>query len=404
MPWRAVDVMELREDFAVKVVRHGVDMAEACRQFGISRPTGYKWLRRYEADGRAGLIDRSRAPRRIPHKTAKDIEGHVVWMRERYPTWGPKKIRALLLRQAPDVDWPAPSTIGEILERRGLIAPKQMRRRVVPSSQPLRHAVAPNDVWSIDFKGQFMLRNGVLCYPLTVTDNASRMLLECNALPSTRTDLVKPRMIKLFEQFGLPTAIRSDNGAPFASSGVLGLSELSAWWLSLGISHERIEVGHPEQNGRHERMHLTLKQETARPGADDMASQQARFAQFIERFNHIRPHEALGQRPPASVYSASTRRYPQDVRPPDYSACDLVRKIHKSGELRWRKVPVYVGMALGEHTVGLTEMEPDVWMVTFAGHDLGLFEPGDSQLSSISRGRWASQGKDTECEMAEAPE
>lgn len=404
MPWKAVDVMELREDFAIKVIQEGVDLTEACRQFGISRPTGYKWLRRYEADGRSGLVDRSRAPRRIPHKTAEDIEGQVVWMRERYPSWGPKKIRALLRRQQPDLDWPAASTIGDILERRGLVAPRPVRRRAVPSTQPLRHAVGPNDVWSIDFKGQFMLRNGQLCYPLTVTDNASRMLLECHALPSTRTDLVKPRMQRLFEQFGLPIAIRSDNGAPFASSGVLGLSELSAWWLSMGISHERIEVGHPEQNGRHERMHLTLKQETARPGADDMAGQQARFEAFVSRFNHVRPHEALGQTPPASHYVPSPRRYPEDVRRPDYSRCDLVRKIHKGGDLRWRKVPVYVGMALGEHEVGLTELEPDVWLVSFAGHDLGLFEPGDSQLSVLTRGRWAAQGADIHSEPEDLAE
>jgi putative transposase len=404
MPWKAVSAVELREEFAIKVVCEGLEMAEACRQFGISRPTGYKWLRRYEAAGKNGLVDRPRAPLRIPHKTPEDIEAHVVWMRERYPTWGPKKLRALLLRHQPGIDWPAASTMGEILERRGLIVPRPVRRRAAPYTQPLRHAVAPSDVWSIDFKGQFLLRNGKLCYPLTVTDNATRMLLECYALESTRTDLVMPRMIKLFERFGLPTAIRSDNGAPFASSGVLGLSELSASWLSLGITHERIEVGHPEQNGRDERMHLTFKQETVRPGAQDMAGQQQRFDAFMDRFNTVRPHEGLGQTPPASHYWPSPRRYPDDFVRPDYSHCDLVRKIHRNGELRWRKVPLYVGMALGDHEVGLVEVEPDVWLVQFAGHDLDFFEPGDTQLAMLSRGRCSSQdASSTEESSTEEP-
>ncbi len=390
MPWNQVTKMEIRKQFMEKVTEEGLSMAAACRQFNVSRPTGYKWLERFEAQGDAGLEDQSRAPKRIPHRTAESIEAHVVRLRSRHPTWGPKKLRAVLLRRFPEVDWPAASTMGDILDRKGLIPKLERSARTPPHTRPLAHALLPNDVWSIDFKGQFLLGNGRLVYPLTVTDNASRMLLGCFGLETTTTELVQPLVHQLFREFGRPLAIRSDNGAPFASTGVLGLSKLSADWLANGVAHERIEVGHPEQNGRHERMHLTLKRETARPGAADFLRQQERFDVFREEYNHVRPHEALGQTPPAEHYRRSERLFPDGVAPLDYSAFDLVMRVRKTGELRIRKSSIYVSMALAEQPVGLLEIDEDVWLVNFAGHDLGIFEPGDARIEPISRGRVAS--------------
>lgn len=398
MPWQEVSKVQLRKEFAQSVLIDGVGVAEACRRHGISRQTGYKWIRRYEALGVAGLEDISRAPRSIPHRTPGDLEEAIVQLRERYPTFGPKKLRALLLRRSPAKDWPAASTIGEILERRGLIQPRETRRRTPASTAPLSHAAIPNDVWSVDFKGQFQLRNGRLCYPFTVTDNASRMLLACDAYPSTKGEPVRQSMERIFTEHGLPRAIRSDNGSPFASPGVMGLSTLSAWWLSLGIAHERIAVGHPEQNGRHERMHLTLKQETTRPAARDFESQQARFDDFLVFFNTERPHEAHGQATPASRWARSSRRYPDDVKPLDYSRCDLIKRIGATGSLRFRKNDLYLGLALAGHHVGLTEIDVDVWVVNFAGHDLGLFEPGDSRVSPFTVGRGSNAGAELDRE------
>jgi len=375
VPWRETSKVELRKDFAEAVLVDGVPMADACRLHGISRPTGYKWLRRYEAQGMHGLHDRSRAPKNIANRTPENVEAAVVQLRQRYPSFGPKKLRALLVKRSPGQEWPATSTIGEILDRRGLIEAREGRRRTPPSSAPLSHAVQPNDVWSVDFKGQFLLGSGVLCYPFTVTDNASRMLLAVDAYPSTKGGPARQTMERIFQKYGLPAAIRSDNGAPFASAGVLGLSTLSAWWLSLGVTHERIEAGHPEQNGRHERMHLTLKQETTRPAAADMMGQQGRFDTFLAYYNQERPHEALGQQPPASAWQCSVRRYPEDVKPLNYSRCDLVKTITRTGALKFRKNELFLGTALAGHRVGLTEIEPEVWLVKFAGHDLSLFEP-----------------------------
>ncbi len=263
MPWKESSKMEERIRFAVAVRREGLNVAEACRRFGVSRQTGYKWLRRFDEEGVEGMGDRSRPPHNIPHKTPEHIEKLVVRARERYRTWGPRKIRALLRREHPGVQWPSSSTMGEMLKRRGLVEGKKKRRRTPPFKRPLAKATAPNASWSADFKGQFQLGNREYCYPLTVTDNFSRMVLDCYALPGTRVGPVLVRFEKVFGRHGLPSAIRTDNGSPFASTGHKGLSKLSAWWLSLGVEHERIEPGHPEQNGRHERFHLTLKTETA---------------------------------------------------------------------------------------------------------------------------------------------
>lgn len=402
MPWKTVELMDLRKEFVDFHAQTG-NMSEACRKYGVSRPVGYKWVRRFEGAGVAGLADKSRRPHQIPHKTAEEVEARILAVRSAHPTWGPKKIRAHLLRNHVETDWPAASTIGAIFERHGMVTPATPRPRVAAWTEPLRHAKEPNDVWSVDFKGQFLLCNGTLCYPLTVTDNFARMLLGCTALASTAGEPARACMERLFAEYGLPAAIRSDNGAPFASCGVLGLSALSAWWLSLGITHERIEPGHPEQNGRHERMHLTLKRETARPGGADMAEQQARFDDFRATFNHVRPHEALGQVPPADRYRPSARTLPTGQIALDYSHCDLQRMVKKTGSIRVGRHEIYVGLALAHQMVGLTETDDDVWVVEFAGHDLGYFEVGDDRIEPISRGRTGGNDED-EAQHAEAAE
>lgn len=387
MPWKETNRVEERIRFAIAVRREGKTVAEACRDFGISRPTGYKWLKRYDNEGVVGMEDRSSAPQSIPHKTSEHITELLVRAREQHPTWGPRKLRALLRRKHPGVDWPAPSTIGGILKQKGLVVPRKGRKRTPPSTQPLKDAVAPNELWSADFKGQFALGDGELCYPLTVTDNYSRMLLGCEALTTTSTGPSRAAFEAIFAQHGLPAAIRTDNGAPFASRGVCGLSQLSAWWLSLGIQHQRIEPGHPEQNGRHERFHLTLKTETARPPADDLRGQQERFEAFRVHFNEERPHEALGQEPPAEHHEAAPRHYPKDVRPPTYRDCDFTKPVSSAGFIKMPgRHSIYVSAALSQHQVGLLEVEPDLWLVRFANLDLGFFERGETTLSPIERG------------------
>ncbi|MCA9565256.1 MAG: transposase [Myxococcales bacterium] len=261
--WREDSVVDQRAHFVLRVRQEGAEVAATCREFGISRKTGHKWLKRYDEDGLSALEDESRAPRSQPHKTPEELVQPIVATRRRYPTWGPKKIRAMLIRQHPDVAWPAASTVGEILNREGLVTPRKRRRRTPRYGEPLAKAVAPNKLWSVDFKGQFQLGDGTMCYPLTVTDNYSRMLLGCYALPSTATPGARGAMERVFADWGIPEAIRSDNGSPFASRGILGLSRLSAWWVGMGVKHERIRPGKPQENGRHERMHLTLKQDEA---------------------------------------------------------------------------------------------------------------------------------------------
>ena len=382
MPWRCRSIMDARMEFVTLVKEGGRSIADAAKECGVSRQTAHRWLKRYDREGQEGLRDRSKAPHVIPHKTPEAIEERVLQVRRQYPTWGPRKIRAWLTRREPGPAWPAASTMGEILERAGMVIPRRMRRRTPASTTPLSHASGPNDVWSLDFKGQFRLGNGRYCYPLTVTDNFSRMLLGCHALETTRAQDVRLCLEEVFTAFGLPRALRSDNGSPFASHGVLGMSSLGAWWMTLGLRHERIAVGHPEQNGRHERMHLTLKQETTRPPAHSMGGQQERFDAFRAYFNEQRPHEAIGMQTPASVHVPSARPY-REAEPYDYSRFDDVRVVAPSGTIRFLRSTVGVTAALAGHEVGLIELDDDVWLVHFCGQDLGLFELGETAISPL---------------------
>jgi transposase InsO family protein len=360
-------------DLIVEYKDEEESMAELCRKFGISRKTGYKWLGRWQAEGPRGLEDRSRAPRTHPNQVPPDRVERVLQLRDRY-RWGPKKILALLERENGGIDWPAISTIEEILKDRGRIVPRKKRRRVPPQTRPLAHATGPNAVWCVDFKGEFLTGDGACCYPLTISDACTRYLLRCQGLEQTGQDRVRPIFEWAFREYGLPQAIRSDNGPPFASRAVAGLSRLSLWWIKLGIVPDRIAAGHPEQNGRHERMHLTLKQETAHPPASTFRKQQERFVAFREEFNEVRPHEALDMATPASRYVPSPRAYP--AREPEiaYPVEWTVRRVQKRGEFHWQGEPVPLSEVLAGEPVGLEPVDGQYWRVYFGPVWLGAFD------------------------------
>src|SRR5580704_9746137 len=292
MPWKETRVVEERMKFIVAVQEDPRgNFAQLCRRFGISRGKGYKWLARYEALGAEGLVDQVPVVRHHPNETPAAVVDAILALRKERPFDGPKKLRALLLERDPPIEVPAASTIGEVLDRHGLIRPRKLRLRVPPSSNPLAHAEQPNDVWCTDFKGDFRLGEGNRCYPLTLTDAFSRYLLKCEGLTRPTDGLARPHFERAFREFGLPRGIRSDNGAPFATKAIGGLSMLSVWWIRLGITPERIEPGKPQQNGRHERMHQTLKKQTASPPQATMADQQRVMDRFRRDYNEVRPHE-----------------------------------------------------------------------------------------------------------------
>jgi transposase InsO family protein len=378
VPWKESCRMEERMKFVARL-RGGERMTDLCREFGISRKTGYKFVERFERYSVVGLADQRRAPARIPHRTSPEIAGLLIALRKKHPTWGPKKLRAQLLRLHPGVGVPAASTIGDLLKRSGLIAAERRRHRPLVAYSPLCHAQAPNDVWCVDFKGQFRLGNRKYCYPLTITDAYSRMLLACEGLDNTRSVGAQHGFEETFRTYGLPMAIRSDNGTPFASQGLAGLSQLSVWWLRLGIRLERIEPASPQQNGRHERMHRTLKAETTRPAGANMLQQQERFERFKELYNKERPHEALGQRPPAEFYQSSGRPFPEKLKDPEYPLHDLVVRVRPSGHIY---IPgsgrnpghQFFSIALAGQTVGLREIDDDTWLVSFLDYDLAILD------------------------------
>lgn len=373
----------------VSRLQDGERMSELCREFGISRKTGYKLLSRFNEHGPNGLYDRSKARHTVRHRVPAELEELLVELRNKHPSWGARKLHVWLREHNPGLHLPAIGTLSRVLKRRGLIEPRRRRRHhsVLPYGAKLRASSAPNELWCIDFKGQFRLGNGRLCYPLTVTDHYSRFLLGCEALESTQGKPAKDALKQVFREYGMPNAMRSDNGPPFASQSIAGLSALSVWWLKLGIAPERIEPGHPEQNGRHERMHLTLKQETTRPPGKNMLQQQERFDVFARIYNQERPHEALRDKTPAAAYAPSVRQLPKDEPEPTYPLHDVTRRINSSGCICFGSpVHVYsIGRALVHEPVGLREIEDGIWLVTFAALDLGYldtrkrkFEPMES--------------------------
>jgi len=386
MPWKEMSVMDAKLLFIADCLRGEEPMTVLCERYGISRETGYVWKRRYEAEGSSGLVERSRAPHRHGTATPAELVVRIIEARKHKPYWGPKKLLAILAEADAAAAWPSPSTVAAILRREGLSAPRRRRRRALSVEQPFAAVEAANDAWCIDFKGWFRSGDGRRCDPLTVSDAFSRYLLGLKILAPV-TEAVAPAVDRLFQEHGLPAAIRSDNGPPFASSGAGGLTRLSARWAKLGIRLERIAPGQPQQNGRHERMHGTLKAETCKPPQPTPATQQARFDAFRQEFNHERPHEALGQRPPGLFYSASPRPWPARIEEPCYEPDEAVRKVRCSGEIKWRGAMIFVSEALIGEPVGIRQREDGHWLVRFADVPLILIDRTTQKVARFGPGR-----------------
>ncbi len=361
-------------------------MTALAERYRISRKTGYKWVDRYEADPAAGLGDRSRAPKTHGRAMADPTRDAILALRGAHPHWGPKKLRAILIERQPRDVWPAASTMGDLLRREGVSQPRRRTRYVVPLTQPLAAAAAPNDVWTADFKGWFRTADQARCDPLTVADACSRFVFCCRIVaPSERG--VRPWFERAFRDHGLPLAMRTDNGSPFATTGAGHLSHLAVWWLKLGIQLDRIDRGHPEQNGRHERFHLTLQQETTTPPATTPRQQQRRFDRMRREFNTVRPHEALGQTPPARHYVSSPRPYPGRFEDPWYDATHQVRRVHTSGQIKWQGERVFVCEAVRGELVGLAETERGDWRVHFMQVELGRIDRQTRRFTPTWHGR-----------------
>jgi putative transposase len=364
--------MDERLRFIARLLE-GEKMAPLCREFGISRVTGYKIFNRYKECGLDALNDRSRRPYRQANKLPFQIERSILGIKSEHPSWGAPKIRDKLIRQYPMIKPPAISTVHAVLDRNGLVKRKK-RRRYKAEGTALWAAHDPNGLWCADYKGQFMLGNKQYCYPLTITDYRSRYLLACEGLESTRSEFAFSVFEQTFKEFGLPKAIRTDNGGPFASANALfGLSKLSVWWLRLGIQIQRIKPGNPQQNGRHERMHLTLKKEATKPASFNFLQQQERFDQFIRVYNNERPHQALGGAYPGDVYTPSARVYEPPPQP-DYPFHDRSVRVTRCGRICFDKRKINLSTAFAGQTVGITEVADHIWMVSFMHYDLGFFD------------------------------
>ena len=378
--------MEEKLRFVFDYERDEQTMTELCERYGIARETGYVWLRRYRERGVGGLVELNRAAERHPNQTPAEIEQAVLELRQAHMRWGPRKLKRVLERDQPGRAWPAASTMGALLKREGLVVARKQRRKTAPYSEPLAHADGPNRVWCADFKGWFRTADGARIDPLTISDAHSRYLLRCQAVEKTDTPRVQAIFEAAFREYGLPLAIRTDNGAPFASTALAGLSRLAVWWMKLGIVPERIEAGHPEQNGRHERMHRTLKQEVAMPPAKDRRAQQRALQRFRQEYNQVRPHEALGMQTPASVYAPSEREYPRQVPEPEYLSTMVVRRVHSKGHFRWKKRhEVFVSEVLWGERVGLLPIDERWYTVYFAQLPLGRFDSRQRRVSPLPK-------------------
>lgn len=377
MPWKETCVEEQRMRFMAAYLEEGSNwsMTELCEAFGVSRKSGYKWVERYGEAGLEGLRDRSRSPRMHPNATAPELVSRLIAARQKHPFWGPRKLLVGLRRDEPELEWPATSTAAEILKRAGMVQGRRRHRDAVPLQRSeLSTPTYANQVWGVDYKGWFRTRDGQRCDPLTISDLFSRYLLECRRVKRPDTQCARRVFERVFREHGLPDAIRSDNGGPFASQGLGGLSQLSVWWIKLGIALERIQPGRPDQNGCHERMHRTLKRETALPPSINVAAQQRSFDRFRRTFNMERPHEALNDTPPAQWYQQSTRPYPSREPEVEYPANFEVRRVRTSGEIKWGGALLYVSQALVGEPVGLEEVSDGHWKMYFGAMELALFD------------------------------
>lgn len=382
MAWMECNIMDQKLKFIARLIE-GEKMAPLCREFGISRKTGHKLWNRYKEMGNEALIEQKRTPYRYANKIPIQVEALILDVKKEFPTWGAPKIREKVKRRYPDIKLPAISTIHAVLDRNGLVKSKLKRKRYKAQGTELSNPENPNDLWCADYKGEFMLGDRKYCYPLTITDHASRFLITCDALSTTKADFAFETFTKAFKEFGLPKAIKTDNGTPFASGNSLyGLTKLSVWWLRLGIDLERITPGHPEQNGRHERMHLTLKQETTKPAADNFLSQQEKFDKFIETYNNERPHQGIDMKYPSEIYKPSDKIY-KGIEPIFYPFHDKTIQVTRCGRICEGGLKVSLSSALAGQEVGIKEVEDGIWVVSFLDYDLGYFDQKNSRVEPV---------------------
>lgn len=374
MPWDQTSAMDQKRLFIADYLSRSFTIVELCDRYGVSRPTAYKWIQRFLDRGYSGLEELPRRPSRCPHRTADELVQAILDLRRKHPSWGAKKLLKILAKRRPGQQWPARSTVADILKRHGLI--KKRRRRAYPGhpGKPMTPMDRPNEVWCADYKGEFKTGDGIYCYPLTISDGCSRYLLECKGLCSTSHRLAQPVFLRTFRQYGLPRIIRTDNGAPFATTAIARLSRLSVWWIRLGIYPELIEPGRPQQNGRHERMHRTLKRETTRPPAATLRSQQFRFNRFREEYNNVRPHEALDLETPHSCYTTSRQPYPGRLPTVEYPDHFEKRLVSRNGGFRWCSERVPLTHTLEGQYVGLEEVDDGRWDVYFGRVRLGQLD------------------------------
>ena len=376
------DAKEQRRGFVCDHESGQWSMTELCQRYGVSRPTGYKWIDRCAEQGAVGLEERSRAPKTCPHQTSPAIERRILALRAEYG-WGAKKLLQVLTRRHPSVVWPARSTVNAILDRHGKLRKNRRRKKWAHPGAARLATDRPNQVWPVDFKGQFKTRDGKYCYPLTVTDHFSRKLLVCQGLPSVRTEGTKPVFRRLFREAGLPEAIRSDNGAPFASTGIHGLCELNVWWMKLGIAHQRIRPSSPQENGQHERMHKDLKREAARPPAANLAAQQRKLERFRRRYNEERPHEGIDGDLPEERWTPSPRLYPERLVPPEYPSHLEVRRVSHAGTFRLKAKQPFLSNALSDEYIGLEEVGDGLWNIVYYETLLGRIDERSRKITGV---------------------
>jgi transposase InsO family protein len=391
MAWGEVRVAEERKSFIEACLEKKSSMAELCRQYSISRKNGYKWLNRYLKEGEDGLIDRSRAPLVQAGATEDELVQAILETRLEWSDWGPKKIKADLEKRYPSISWPSTTTIGNWLTRHGLTVARKLRRRLAARTNPLAHCQESNDVWCMDFKGWWMTQDGQKCEPFTLTDGASRFLLRCLRLDRNDTEHVWGVLDAAFSEFGLPRFLRSDNGPPFATCGAGRLSGLSVKLIKAGVIPEWIDPGKPQQNGRHERMHQTLKKGTATPPQPTLEEQEMKFEEFVEYFNFIRPHEALGQKTPADVYCPSGRAWNRRFKSPEYPKDFMIRKVRIGGQISWKGENPFINHALTNEPVGLKEIENGSFEVYYGPIILGTID--NNQEFNVPKDKSRRRGK-----------
>ena len=363
--------MDQRLQFLSSYQKKEMSLSDLCREFRVSRPTGYRWINRYKGVGPEGLLDRSRKPHGCSHATSEATENAILALRSKHPSWGARKLKARLEKVQPRVNWPAASTFGNILHRAGLTNPKQKKRRTTPCSEPFSEVTAPNQLWCMDFKGYFSTGDGSRCDPFTITDAHSRYLIRCQTVSRMDLSQVVAVCEAAMREYGMPARIRTDNGAPFAGNGLLGLSKLSLSWTKMGIVHERIQPGRPQQNGRHERMHRTLKEDTTKPPALTLRLQQKKFDRFRRIFNHERPHEGLNNETPASLYQRSSIMFPRVLTPFTYPRGFQTRRVNTSGDISWHKDRVFISQVFSFEDLGFEEMDEEIFRVYFREIELG---------------------------------